>query len=100
MKMICPKTLTGTCTHDPHDDGVGKHCGEHEWTEACDYGADDCPACVPVKMICPKSETCKRKVTWRGSHCVEHDKRVHECDAGCLTLDCPACVEVKKKEKQ
>ena len=50
MKMICPKSET--CKRK-YDDGVGKHCGEHEWTEACDYGSDDCPACVEVK---PKKE--------------------------------------------
>ena len=54
MKMICPKS--GVCGHDKYDDGVGKHCGEHEWTEACDYVVDNCPACVPVKEVKPKKE--------------------------------------------
>jgi hypothetical protein len=46
MKRICPKSET--CKRR-NDDGVGKHCEAHEWTPACDYGADDCPACVEVK---------------------------------------------------
>ena len=51
-----------------------------------------------MKMICPKSETCKEaNVCFHASP--------HEAIAGCVAgvlMDCPACVPVKevKKEKE
>jgi len=53
-----------------------------------------------MKMICPKSETCKIKAGRKDAHCAEHEERTYECANGCLTLGCPACVEVKPKTEK
>jgi hypothetical protein len=50
-----------------------------------------------VKMICPKSETCKDRHAWCGMHCKPHNKTL-DCSYS-TNSDCPACVEVKPKKE-
>ena len=50
-----------------------------------------------MKMICPKSETCKRDYCGVGEHCDEHERK-DSCDVPADS--CPACVEVKEPKKE
>lgn len=47
MKMVCP--IAKKCQRKDHDDGVGRHCYEHEKIDSCKVVADGCPACVEAK---------------------------------------------------
>jgi hypothetical protein len=53
-----------------------------------------------MKMICPKSETCKSGKAYKCGHIRKHNEN---CGCGFEFRNCPACVPVKevkpKKEK-
>ncbi len=88
---VCP--LRNSCPVDRNDDGVGKHCGEHEWSEACDRGADQCPACVEVEKRTSHTETirCPSCLAIQEAT-VDHttwpfDTYVHNCQCGYIITE-------------